>query len=408
MSHLLHQDNMVKAVTRVLCRRTVLLVIISVLTTGTLITACDTGPAPSLYNPDRPSKADPVISSVEPSGSALAGVDIVTISGENFSSNLTENLVYFDNTRADVLEAGPTQLRVRAPNTPSAELQIRVAILGAENYSNSRSYRLDSAAEQFGSITSFEEPFALASDASGNLYVSLNSDNRSVGIVRMTPDGTRSSYIETTFKWDSMAFGSDGLLYTVRSVRAIFRFAEGGSQQVWAVLPDNSARLTAISFDDQGNLWAGGNNQNLYRVTPDKTILAFPFEANIRALAVFGSYLYAAATQDDASKIWRFQLSPVGIGTAEEYYDVTGNFGAEAFALAFTTTGELFIGTDATDPVIVVFPDRLGQALYPGVLHPAAVSFAWGNTPSLYMTQGKTDTTTPNLIRINTRREGAR
>ena len=173
---------MVKAVARVLRRRAVLLVIVSVLV-GNLITACDSGPAPSLYDPDRPSNADPIISSIEPSGFALAGVDIVTISGENFSSNPTDNLVYFDNTRADVLEAGLTQLRVRAPNTPGAELQIRVAILGAENFSNSSSYRLDAAAVDFASIAAFEEPFALTSDASGNLYVSLNSDNRSVGVV---------------------------------------------------------------------------------------------------------------------------------------------------------------------------------------------------------------------------------
>lgn len=403
----MHKDFMFTAVASIIHRRIFSVLVVSVLG-SIMISACDSGPAPSLYDPDRLSDADPVISSVEPIGSALAGVDVVTISGQNFSSNAEDNLVYFNESRAEVLEASPTELRVQAPNTPGSDVQIRVAILGAENYSNNIPYQLDAASEEFGTITAFEEPFALTSDGSGNLYVSLNSDNISVGVVRIAPDGSRSTYIETTFKWDSMAFGNDGLLYTVRAVRAIFRFAEGGSQQVWAVIPNNSVRLTALSFDEQGNLWAGGNNENLYRVTPDKAILAFPFEANVRALVVFGGHLYAAATQNGASKIWRFQLSPGGIGAAEEYFDITAQFVAEALSLAFATTGELFVGTDGVDPVILVSLDRVGQALYPGVLNPAAVSFAWGNAPSLYMTQGKTNTTNPNLIRINTRREGAR
>lgn len=370
---------------------------------------CDTGPAPSLFDPDAQSAPDPVIASIEPAGAALAGVDILTITGQNFAPNRDDNLVFFDEERGEVIEATASQLRVRPPNLPKPELGVRIAVLGAENFSNTIPYRLDAAAEAFGNIAGFEEPFALTSDAEGNLYVSLLSDGRSAGILRMAPDGARSTFVETTFKWDGLAFGPDGLLYAARGVRALFRFAEGAPQETWAVVSNTSERLSTLDFDEQGNVWTGGNSANLYRIAPDAGIETFPFEANVRDLVVFNGNLFVAATQaDGTSKVWRFPITDAGLGNAEEYFDVTGQYGAEAFALAFATNGDLFIGTDAADPILEVLADRTPAALYPGILQPAAVAFAWGAGTSLFMTQGKTDLTEPDLVRIETRREGAR
>ncbi len=386
--------------------------VVAVFLIGGLLLAglgCDTGPAPSLHDPDAQGNPDPVVSSIDPAGAALAGVDILTITGQNFATNTNDNLVFFDEERGEVIEATSTQLRVLPPNLPKPELGIRIAVLGAENFSNTTPYRLDAAAEPFGSIAGFEEPFALTTDADGNLYVSLLSDGRSAGILRMAPDGTRSIFVETTFKWDGIAFGPDGLLYTARGVRALFRFAEGEPQETWAVVPTTSERLSTLDFDDQGNVWTGGNSANLYRIAPDASIEAFPFEGNVRDLNVFSGSLYVAATQDDGtSKVWRLPITDAGLGTAEEYFDVTAQYGAEAFALAFATNGDLFIGTDASDPIVEVLADGTHAALYPGILQPAAVAFAWGSGTSLFMTQGQTNETNPDLVRIETRREGAR
>ncbi len=369
---------------------------------------CDSGPAASLYDPDRPSAPDPVLASIDPAGFALAGVDVVTLDGSNFSATAADNLAYFNDARAEVMEASPTRLQVQAPATPGADIEVRVAVLGAENYSNGIAYRLEAAVEPFGDIAGFEEPFSITSDPAGDLYVSMNSDGRSAGVLRMASDGARSLFVETSFIWTDMAYGADDMLYTVRAVRAVFRFSEGGRQEVWGVVPDNSVKLSAIAFDEENNLWAGGNNANVYRIAPDKSVEAFPFEANVRALRFFDGYLYAAATRDDASEIWRWPVSGGGLGEAERYFDVTGEAGAEAFALAFAANGDLFVGTDGADPVLLVSPNGDGRAFYPGLFLPAAVSFAWGAAPNLYMVQGRTDATPPGLIRINTRREGVR
>ncbi len=381
--------------------------LITALLFGAAIAGCDTA-APSLYDPGRTSGPDPKIDSITPTDFALAGVDTVTIDGANFSITPSDNLVYFNDARGDIAEASATRLVVAAPNTPGADIEVRVAVLGAENYSNGIAYRLEAAVEPFGDIAGFEEPFSIASDRTGNLYVSMNSDSRSVGVLRMAPDGTRSPFVETTFIWTDMAYGDDNLLYTVRTVRAVFRFAEGGRQEVWGVIPDNSAKLSTIAFDEEGNLWAGGNNDNVYRIAPDKSIETFPFEANVRDLTVFDGHLYAAATREGASTIWRWPISGGRLGEAETWFDVTGSFGAEALALAFATNGDLFVGTSGMDPVLLISPDRQGRPFYPGILLPAAASFAWGAAPSLYMVQGRTDATLPDLIRINTRREGVR
>lgn len=383
-------------------------VALTVLAVGVFLSACDSGPADSLYDPDATNAPDPVITSVEPAGAALAGVDVVTITGQNFSETPEQNLVYFGAARGEVIEASPTQLRVASPNTP-AEVEIRVSVIGAENFSNAVQYELEPASERFGSLADFEEPFALATDDDGNVYVSLFSDGRSVGIVRITPDGTRSTYVETTFKWDSMVFGADGLLYTVRGVRAIFRFAEGGAQQTWVVLPDNSATLTAVAFDDDGNLFAGGDNAVIYRVAPDQSVSEYGFEAKVAALTVFDGYLYAVAEQAGASKVWRFAVSGSGeLGPAEEHFDVTAFNSATATSLAIAANGDLLVGTDAAEPIVLVRPDGSGETLYPGVLEPAARSFAWGTGTSLYMSRAATSNTTADILRINTRREGAR
>ncbi len=369
---------------------------------------CDSGPAPSLYDPDRPSGPDPAITSIEPAEFALAGVDIVTLAGSNFSADAANNLVYFNEVRAEVAEASPTSLKVKAPATPGADIEVRVSVLGAENYSNGIAYRLEAAVESFGDVTPVEEPVFIASDPAGNLYVSMRSGGSSAGVIRIAPDGARSQFVETTFTWRDMLYGADDMLYAVRGVRAVFRFMEGGRQQVWVAIPDNSVRLSAMTFDPDNNMWAGGNNENIYRIAPDKSVEAFPFEANVRALRFFGGYLYAAATRDNASGIWRWPVTGGQPGEAERYFDVTGASGAEALALAFAANGDLFVGTNAADPVLLVESGGEGSAFYPGLLLPAAASFAWGVAPNLYMVQGRTDTTTPDLIRINTRREGAR
>lgn len=370
---------------------------------------CDTEGS-SIYDPDAEGAPAPVISAITPEGGALAGVDVLTITGQNFSANPAENLVYFGNTRGEVLAASATELQVRPPNRPDPDTPVRISVIGAEDFSNTVSYRLDPASVRFSDIKGFEEPFAIATDDAGNVYVSLFAEGVAAGIKRIAPDGTRSDFNNTTFKWDALEVGPDGTLFGARGVRAIFGLPDGSGQQAIVISASSADRLVALDFDPQGNLWIGGNAPSLFRRASDGTVTAFPFEASVQDLVVFDGALYVTGGQNGMEKVWRFPIDGAGnLGAAEDYYNLSQNFpNRQALALAAARNGDLILGTDAANPVLVIAPDRTAEPLYPGVLKPAATSFAWGTDPFLYMSQGSTNTTDPDLIRINTRREGVR
>ncbi len=377
--------------------------------------ACDTDSTSSLFDPDATFAADPVIASVSPADSALAGVSTVTITGQNFSATASNAVVYFGATRAVILSSSETQIIAVAPNEPSDNVTIRVAVVGAENFSNSLSYKLNPAAASFANIGKFEEPAAITTDADGNAYVSINENSVPAGIQKITPDGVRTDFISSTFRWDDLEFGPDGYLYAVRNLRAVFRFGPGGgSQETWTALADRDVRLTAIEFDDAGNLWAGGANEQLFRIAPDKTPLNVDFTGTVRDINVFGGFLYVAVEREGIATVERIPLDAGGNpGTPETFFSITDAVGVEFVpgrSLAFAANGELLVGTDLPDPILLVRPDQSWEYLYPGVLAPTAFRLAWGPDPFLYVSQraNAVSGTSADIVRINTQREGVR
>lgn len=386
------------------------------------LAGCDTGPGDSLYDPDRESAPDPVIASVSPPGSALAGIDIVTISGENFSSEPSENLVYFDAARAEVIEASATQLRVRPPNLPRPELTLRVVVMGAENFA-SVPYRLDAAAERFAELPATDEPYALATDEEGNVYVSLFSEGVSAGVKRFSPDGERADYFPPiSAPWRDLAIGPDGELYGVRRVGAVFQLPEGGPASVWGVASSPNEPLGAIVFDAQGALWAGSRNGNLFRFEPDgSSFERFEIGGTIEDLAIFEGMLYVAVTrggEGSVSNVERYPISAAGeLGEGEVYAPVSDLFGVSALALAFAADGSLLVGTSEGDDndtaLVLVGPEGSAEVFYPGILRPPVLALAWGPGTSVYAlgrvvaSDQSNGRTFPDLVRIETRRSGA-
>lgn len=375
------------------------------------ILGCDTGPADSLFDPDRSFASDPVISSIEPPEETLAGIGTITIIGQNFSPEPADNLVYFDATKANVVEASPTQLKVRSPNLPKRDIHVKVTVIGAEKVSNAVTYSLEPAVKNFGNVIDFEEPFAITTDADGNIYVSLFANAASVGIKRIAPDGTRSDYVSTTFKWDDLELADDGHLYGVRGVQAVFRFPPGGGEREnWAILPDRSARLVALDFDDHGNAWTGGRGGNLYRIDPSIDITTYPFEENVEALAAVGGQLYVASVSEGTATVWRFPITSEGLGDREKFFALTEQAGAgiRPLSLAVTADGEVLVGTDAPDPLILVRSDGSWDFFYPGLLKPPAFSLAWGPGTTLFMSRTDSEAGEGRILEINTQRVGTR
>jgi hypothetical protein len=358
------------------------------------VSGCDNPKSGSLYDPNAASNPAPTITSVSPAGTAFAGMDTIVIAGTNFSSVLAENTVYFNTTPATLLKVTSSQITLLAPLVALDSVAIRVAVSGADKFSNTSLYKLKAGVVTFGGLIATELASAVTTDAAGNLYSGFSSSGTEAGILKFVPVGTRSAYAPATAgvaAWTSLKMGPGGLIYGARNVRAVYSFAKGGgsSAALFVALPTGTF-ASDIDFDQTGNLWIGGNNSNIYRIASDKTVTPFPFVGAVHSLRVYSGYLYFAARTDAGEKVWRAQISTSGLGTPEIYFD----FGAAypnnlPLAITFSSDGILYIGTDSPDGVLVVNPNKSFSApfsAYKSIYSPSFLAFAWGAADDLYAT----------------------
>jgi hypothetical protein len=362
-----------------------------------LVSGCQNEQTANIYDPGASSPApQPTITSISPTV-GLAGVTTITINGTNFSAVKEANTVYFETTQATVLTAGATMLTVKAPNLVKDSVRVRVHTVSSWLFSNSANCKLEAAVSEFGQLVATDEAWGMTSDAAGNLYVSMVSSGAGIGIKKFTPAGAKSDYAPTggVTKWSSIKMGPLGEIYAARILRAIYKIpAGGGSPAIWVSF-GNLGTVFDMDFDQNKNLWAGGNNTSVYRIKPDKDVKAFPFEANVRAVRVYNGYVYfgGLVTADNAEKVVRFRIvSADSLGAREEIFNLTtsplGGAGKAIFAINFNTDGDMYIGTDATNPIIVVRADKSAEPLHPGLLSPTMHVFASGTGTALYAIKG--------------------
>ncbi len=383
-----------------------------------IIASCDYGDAPSLYDDDYEGRPDPVISSVDPPEVALAGIGYITINGQNFSANADNNLVYFNDRKGTVLEASETQLRVRPPVMSGEDIRLRVSVLGAVSFSNTYSYELQLAVEEaWGDLADAQTPWGLAADNEGNVYVSIEGLDEFGGIKKITPDQDQSGYApRQAWIYPYMKMGPDGHLYAARgpaTFPAIYSVPPGGGTASPWLLGSGLGRIRDFDFDEHGNIWGGGNNNPaIYRITPDKEVEAFPFEhSDVRSVRVFNGAVYVAAINDGTHNIWKFPFTEPGVvGEPELYFAFSheyGQAGAGAFAITFSADGEMFVGTDGPDALIIVYPDKSWEPFYPGTMSPKNFAMTWGEGPNLFITREAFGNNEQKIIRVNTQRESA-
>ncbi len=378
---------------------------------------CAKKPEPSLFDPNWQSLPTPTITSLTadnpalPPNTAFSGVTVITIKGTNFSPVVANDLVYFGTTPAAILTASATTLTVRAPLVVQDSLLVTVAVQGAEAFSNYVVYSLKSAAAGFSVQKSGEDPNGIACDTAGNVYVSLVStaSGTGLGTWKIAPDGTRQSAAYSTTpgvtKWTGLKMGPGGVLYAARNLQVIYKIpAGGGAAAIWVLFP-GGVKIVDFDFDANGTIWAGGANNAIYSVTPAGIVTAFPFVATCRSFRVYNGSLYVGAKTDSVESVWQFPIvSSDSLGPASKYFDFSGLYtpnGPGVQCITFSSDGDLYIGTDAPEGVVVVHPGGSSQPLYPGTLTPMPAAFAWGKGPNLYVSLLGT-TTTHEMLVINT------
>ena len=392
---------------------------LSIVTLVLLIYGCNQDGEPGLFEPE-PEGSTPVISNVIPENSALAGVTEVTINGSNFSSNPDNNFVYFGTAKANVLQASPNELIVRAPVLIKDNIEIKIAVHEAENFSNTVAYNLLEAVGEYYPFKEFEKPYGLTTDALGNIYVSLVSANVGQGIMKISPEKEIINWApkggETFFH--DIKYNSDNKIYAVRNVRAVFVVEENNPGATFAVVPNGNFLIT-LDFDSNGNLWTSGRGGNIFSIKPDQTVNSFSINYDVRALRVFDGHLYVSGRNDSEEAIYRFEIqSAESLGPEEKYFDLSGNYGLNTIniqAITFAQDGDLYLGSDQDNAIIIVHPDKTFEDLYPGLLKKNVYAMAWGTDENLYYSKESIQSfpgaerldTVQTIIKVNMQKLGA-
>ncbi|OZC03508.1 IPT/TIG domain-containing protein [Rubricoccus marinus] len=407
-----------------------------------LLTGCDGGPGSSLYDPDRPSLADPVISNVTTDDPiVLAGIDVITIEGQNFSTVPSENLVYFENgngdfARGEVIEASATRLRVKTPNFPGATLNLRISVVGAENYSSPMVFGLTAAVEVFGAVVTSEaeEVVALTRDNDGNLIAALQRNGDAQGIFAFDEtSGERTRVAEAARPWVDLTYNTDGTLIGVLSNRAIYSIPATGVGSVFAAAAaaEQPPAFTVVANASGDAVWAAGAEPapgtgepapqtRFYKFAADRSytvstpqVGGAAFTGVVRDMIVRDGALYVASQSTSTSRVVRFPIDASGdLGAGEVVYTPpTGS----VTSIAFAADGTMYVGTtNRTNPIYEVTAGGVGSPLYPGVITGPVRALAWDGSTGLYystpVVPGATPEAAPTpaqLYKLETRRQGA-
>ncbi len=386
---------------------------------------CGQEPAKSLFDPNEPSRPTPVISSIVPPDSSLAGVGEIVVNGQNFSPKPEENFVFFNEVVATVLEASESRLKISSPKIVGDSIRIKIAVHGAELFSNPVYYKLVPAVSDFGKIFEGDVAYGIASDRDGNVFVFVQGRTRS--IKKMAPDGTTTDFASTSFlRANAMKMGPNDLLYVAPSgrIKRIATFAADGTEGTFVSLgAPTLPEPRDLDFDSDGNLWVVGGSI-LFRITPDKSVTqAATFPVQLRTVRIFDNFVYVAgrnpATGEE--KIWRSEIQGDTLKPAEVVLDVAAAAwldGASVQTLTFSENGEMFLGVTApatetpdANGLFVLRPDGSHDVWYPGLIAPEIYALSWGPGQSLFAVRQFENTDTNELnsqvYKIKMARSGA-
>ena len=383
-----------------------------------LIFSCEDPNYPeNIWDENDQGNASPSISSVEPEA-AFAGIDTLTINGQNFSENTSENLVYFNNMLGEVVNATSTSLSVITPNLVGDSVQIRVAVQGAFLFADHSSlYTLTAAVSDYGPFDQFTDIFSLDLDRDENLIVSLDgTPNAEFWIVDTNQDSALWS--GALAKGSGMKLGPTGSVYFVNYQRFLYKDEQGTPKENSEIFKRLNGNATDLDFDSYGNLFVGGagSTVDVVDINDDEGLTSGVTEAknldtlDILSLKVLNDYLYlltTTVTSDQA--IYKMQIldDSGSLGDLELVFDWSAYTNKLSSALCFTLSesGDLFVGSDSNDQPLTYIQNGNASGFYTSILTAPISYMAWGNSNYLYLIN-KTEETN-RVQRVDTRMSGA-
>jgi len=366
--------------------------------------------APTEVYKTEPGAPAPKINSIEPSDSIYSFVTGIRIAGENFST-LTDpvmgNRVYFNSQLGSILSVSSTQIIVLPPDLSGDSIRIKIisppSIPIAEFYPL-KVYATVDKIEQFNPL---ESVTAIDLDSEGNLY-GFVTEGLSGKIYKVTNDGIKTEYGTAPFPSASdMKFGPEDYLYVQQSNNErIHRISPGGgAASIFVTLPNTADNMRFYDFDENQNLFAAGTRTGMFvinhqsgnarRVNDDYR------NHDIKSIKIYNDYVYVAATYNGtnasfpAEGIWRSQIiSTEGdLSIPEVVFDFAdASIQASSLIsvpLTFSSAGDIFVGTDKENSILIIHSDGNYEFLYPGFIEPTSLQIVWNNGKFIY--QNRTD-----------------
>ena len=396
----------------------ILLLLRFILPISLLVLSCEDPNYPeNIWDENDQGNASPSISSVEPEA-AFAGIDTLTISGQNFSENTSENLVYFNNMLGEVVNATSTSLSVITPNLVSDSVQIRVAVQGAFLFADHSSlYTLTAAVLDYGPFDQFTDIFSLDLDRDENLIVSLDgTPNAEFWIVDTNQDS--AVWSGALAKGSGMKLGPTGSVYFVNYQRFLYKDEQGTPKENSEIFKRLNGNATDLDFDSYGNLFVGGAGSTIdvVDINDDGGLTSGVTEAknldtlDILSLKVLNDYLYVLTTTVTSDQaIYKMQIldDSGSLGDLELVFDWSAYTNKLSSALCFTLSesGDLFVGSDSDDQPLTYIQNGNARGFYSSILTAPISYMAWGNSNYLYLIN-KTEETN-RVQRVDTRMSGA-
>ncbi len=372
-----------------------------VIVAAALLLGCSLYEEPkAVWNPELNLEGSPVIRSIVPDGKEFFDDMEITIIGENFAPTVDGNSVYFNNEKAVIISASPTQIRVRRPRITGDSITVKVVVDKKVMIAQFGPYRIEKLFEDMGKFTAANLPYAVDVDKEENVYIFLQGPI----IYKITPDNVKTEFSQPPMtRAIQMRIGPDGYLYiagTSNKVKGVFRLPPTGGSEMQAVY---TSKLTfnVVEFDAQGRLFASGKTSGLsiIDINTGTAVNAGRYDRfNVLDMRIVEDRLYVLATyygtRPDFPEFGLFhsRLLPDG-GVSEEellldWKNVPEYGKYELVSFAVAANGDLYLGTSSPDPILILSRDGSIRPLYPTLLTPSAAGLAWGNSTYLYMIRG--------------------
>ncbi len=373
-----------------------------------------------LYPPDIQYKPNPHITAVIPADTALSGVQLLTIEGQNFSSRPSGNHVFFNAVEGKTVDASPTQITVQVPSLnnmrteylDSVIMKARVdsAILYAD-YNESFEYFLTfhGLALEYGSFEDTEDIVSMACSADETLYLTAGS-----AVYFVEPDSVKKKYTKLLAVGAvSIKTGPGGYMYYVQDI-GMFRVPPGGGTDGWYVL--FSQANSDLDFDESGRLYCANKDGKVYLVDvaskQAQSVATYPDSVQLTSLRIYDGAVYVSAKSiaknPDPSlpveAIWKNEIQPDGsLGPNQLVFDwqaYNAHQKANIVKFTFNNLGDMLIAANAGDALTILHSDGMAEPFYSSILYAPVVDMTWGNGKYLYLI-ANSDQKKKRLIKVD-------